>query len=72
MYFYCMREPSLVELRGHDHSFRVFVPLPFSFCMESMSFGTVFSYLVITDWIFDIALSEKKIHKTRSINQQCC
>ena len=45
----------------------IFVPLPFSPCMESTSYRYVFSfrmmffYLVTTGWIFDMRLCENSI-----------
>ena len=49
----------------------VFVPLPFSLCMESTSYvfpyRLVFFYLVTTDWILGISFCDSSINQ--SINQ---
>ena len=46
----------------------MFVPLPFYFCIESISyifpFRMVFFYLVTTGWIFDINLCENSINQS--------
>ena len=54
-----------------------FVPLPFSFCMEStsyvFSFRMVVFYVVSTGWIFDISLlCENSINQSRRDEVHCC
>ena len=46
----------------------IFVPLPFYFCIESISyiflFRMVFFYLVTTGWLFDLNLCENSINQS--------
>ena len=53
----------------------IFVPLPFSLCMEStsyvFSFRVVFIYLVTTGWIFNLSLCENLIKKNQIATGVC-